>query len=62
MHVYDVLGRETGAKLEGELADNTLAGTLLLPNALAGTYFVALTLVAADGSIMELPVQPVVVQ
>jgi hypothetical protein len=62
VQVYDILGREIGAKLEGELASNTLTGTLMLPNAPSGTYFVALTLVATDGSAMELPVHPVVVK
>ncbi len=60
--MYDVLGRETAARLEGNLSNNTLTGTLALPNALAGTYYVKLTLAAADGSVLELPVQPVVVK
>jgi hypothetical protein len=62
VQVYDVLGREISAKLDGELTTNTLSGTLLLPNVLAGTYFMKLTLVASNGSAMELPVQSVVVK
>lgn len=62
VQVYDELGRDIPARLEGNLSNNTLTGILMLPNVLAGTYYIAITLVATDGRVLELPEQPVVVK
>jgi len=57
MRVFDVLGRETASILHGYLANDQLTGTLELPAALPGTYFVRFLLTAANGGTMTLEQQ-----
>ncbi len=57
VRVFDVLGRETISVLHGYLANDELRGTLELPTALPGTYFVRILLTAANGGTMILQQQ-----
>ncbi len=60
--VFDPLGRQIGANLEGAFSEGAFSGTLSLANVLAGAYFVQFRIVSLKGAVLDLPIQSISVE